>query len=218
VQSDRGQAAYGADQQAGKLDARRLAILLRTGTLLEVWIPPGELRDHRELLRLCIFLGTVAHTREEPDPRHVSRHNVRVPGADLFGAVARLQLGARLPELPVNSPEAVEQEVATLGFSRNSIESAQQRLEAIMNASVEGAPLRVRSSLPFGVAENNGPSKVHSARCTLTGTEELARSTGSRTVAPTIRIPWRWMRAEEEPEIKGSRNSAERTPFSGSEE
>ena len=33
------------------LDARGLAILLRCGTLPESWIPPGELRDQRELLR-----------------------------------------------------------------------------------------------------------------------------------------------------------------------
>jgi hypothetical protein len=33
-----------------------LAILLRNGTLPEVWFPPSELRDQRELLRLRIFL------------------------------------------------------------------------------------------------------------------------------------------------------------------
>jgi len=33
-----------------------LTTLLRNGTLPEVWIPPGELRDQRELLRLRIFL------------------------------------------------------------------------------------------------------------------------------------------------------------------
>ena len=43
-------------KKTDKLDARGLAILLRNGTLLEVWIPPSELRDQRELLRLRIFL------------------------------------------------------------------------------------------------------------------------------------------------------------------
>jgi hypothetical protein len=33
------------------LDAKGLAILLHNGTLPESWIPPGELRDQRELLR-----------------------------------------------------------------------------------------------------------------------------------------------------------------------
>jgi len=39
-----------------KLDARGLAVLLRNGTLPTVWIPPRELRDQRELLRLRMAL------------------------------------------------------------------------------------------------------------------------------------------------------------------
>jgi transposase len=46
----------GLTHKTDKLDARGLAILLRNGTLPEVWIPPSELRDQRELLRLRIFL------------------------------------------------------------------------------------------------------------------------------------------------------------------
>lgn len=39
------------------VDSRGLAILLRNGTLPTVWIPPAELRDQRELLRLRMFFG-----------------------------------------------------------------------------------------------------------------------------------------------------------------
>jgi len=46
----------GLTNKTDKLDAKGLAILLRNGTLPEVWIPPSELRDQRELLRLRIFL------------------------------------------------------------------------------------------------------------------------------------------------------------------
>lgn len=46
----------GLTKKTDKLDARGLAILLRNGTLPEVWIPPSELRDQRELLRMRIFL------------------------------------------------------------------------------------------------------------------------------------------------------------------
>ena len=46
----------GLTNKTDTLDARGLAILLRNGTLPEVWIPPSELRDQRELLRLRIFL------------------------------------------------------------------------------------------------------------------------------------------------------------------
>jgi transposase len=46
----------GLTNKTDKLDAKGLAILLRNGTLPEVWIPPSELRDQRELLRLRVFL------------------------------------------------------------------------------------------------------------------------------------------------------------------
>ena len=63
--------------------------LLRNGTLPEVWIPPSELRDQRELLRLRIFLVRLP-TREKnrihgtlsrlngPFQRDMDRVNLRV--------------------------------------------------------------------------------------------------------------------------------------------
>ena len=68
-----------------KLDAKGLEILLRNGTLPEVWIPPSELRDQRELLRLRIFLVRLRTRVKNRIHGTLSRHNVQVPGADLFG-------------------------------------------------------------------------------------------------------------------------------------
>jgi transposase len=132
----------GLTKKTDKLDARGLAILLRNGTVPEVWIPPSELRDQRELLRLRIFL---VHLRTRVKNRihgTLARHNVQIPGADLFGVEARLRLGARLPDLPVHSREAVEQELATLDFLEMQIKSAEERLEKIMKVSVEADLLK----------------------------------------------------------------------------
>jgi transposase len=132
----------GLTNKTDKLDAKGLAILLRNGTLPEVWIPPRELRDQRELLRLRIFLVRLRTRVKNRIHGTLARHNVQIPGADLFGVAARLQLGDRLPELPEHSREAVEQELATLDFLEIQIESAEQRLEAIMNVSVEADLLK----------------------------------------------------------------------------
>jgi transposase len=86
-----------------KLDAWGLAILLRNGTLPEVRIPPSELRDQRELLRLRIFPVRLKTRIKNRIHGTLARHNVQVPGADLFGVAARLELGTRLPELPTHS-------------------------------------------------------------------------------------------------------------------
>ncbi len=42
--------------KSDKHDTRGLAMLLRNGTLPEVWIPPKQLRDEREMLRLRMSL------------------------------------------------------------------------------------------------------------------------------------------------------------------
>jgi transposase len=47
-----------------------------------------------------------------------------------------------LPELPVHSREAVEEELATLDFLEVQVASAERRLESIMKASVEADLLK----------------------------------------------------------------------------
>jgi hypothetical protein len=62
-------------------------------TLPEVWIPPAELRDQRELPRLRILL---VHLRTRVKNRiygTLARHNVQIPGAALFGVADMLFIG-----------------------------------------------------------------------------------------------------------------------------
>jgi transposase len=132
----------GLTHKTDKLDAKGLAILLRNGTLPEVWIPPGELRDQRELLRLRIFLVRLRTQVKNRIHATLARHNVQVPGTDLFGVAARQELGARLPELPIHSRETVVDELAVLDFLEVQIESAENRLEAIMKVSAEADLLK----------------------------------------------------------------------------
>src|ERR1700733_2669502 len=132
----------GLTHKTDKLDAKGLAILLRNGALPEVWIPPGELRDQRELLRLRIFLVRLRTRVKNRIHGTLARHNVQVPGADLFGVGPRSELGTRLPELPVHSREAVEQGLKILDFLEKQIESAEKRLEAIMKVSAEADLLK----------------------------------------------------------------------------
>jgi transposase len=132
----------GLTNKTDKLDAKGLAILLRNGTLPEVWIPPSELRDQRELLRLRIFLVRMRTRVKNRIHATLGRHNIQVPGADLFGVAARKLLHTRLPELPVHCREAVEQELATVDFLKTQIESAERRLEGLRKMSVEADLLK----------------------------------------------------------------------------
>lgn len=83
----------GLTKKIDRLDAKGLAILLRNGTLQEVWIPPSE------LLRLRISLVRLRTRGKNRIHDRRARYNVQIPGADLFGTEARTQLKTRLAEL-----------------------------------------------------------------------------------------------------------------------
>src|SRR5215472_10890209 len=133
----------GLTHKTDKLDAKGLAILLRNGTLPEVWIPPRELRDQRELLRLRIFLVRMRTRVKNRIHGTLARYNAQVTGVtDPFGTEGRRWLNARLPDLPSHTHEAVVQELGALDLLDAQIESTEQRLEAIMAVSVEADLLK----------------------------------------------------------------------------
>jgi transposase len=80
-----------------------------------------------------------------------------------------LELGTRLPELPEHSREAVEQELTTLDFLQTQIESAEQRLEAIMKVSVEAnvEDITLVEDPQHGTYAGNRQSGSVSNRCAL---------------------------------------------------
>lgn len=132
----------GKTNKTDKLDAAGLAILLRNGTLPEVWIPPGELRDQRELLRMRIFLVRLRTQVKNRIHATLARHNVQFGMTDLFSVGGRAQLASRLGELPVYSREVVQQELGVLDSLEEQIESAEQRLDSVMTVSVEADLLK----------------------------------------------------------------------------
>lgn len=132
----------GLTRKTDKLDARGLAILLRNGTLPEVWIPPSELRDQRELLRLRIFLVRLRTRVKNRIHGSLQYHNFQILANDVFSAEGRRQLTARLPELPVHAREAVAQELAALDFLEGEIDSAEKRLKVLMSVSAEADLLK----------------------------------------------------------------------------
>src|SRR5437879_8433631 len=88
-------------KKTDKLDANGLGILLRNGTLPEVWIPPAGLRDQRELLRLRMFLVQQRTRVKNRIQGALARYNIQISGVtDVFGVEGRQLLGQRLGELP----------------------------------------------------------------------------------------------------------------------
>lgn len=133
-------------KKTDKVDARGLSILLRNGTLPEVWIPPAVLRDQRELFRLRMFLVQQRTRLKNRIQSVLARYNIQLGVADAFGAEGRRRMGMRLEELPDYTRQSVELELATEDFLELQIEDVEQRLDRMMQNSVEADLLR---TLPY---------------------------------------------------------------------
>lgn len=98
----------GGSHKTDKLDARGLAILLRNGTLPEVWIPPADLRDLRGLLRCRLAMRS--HTTVLKNRIHAAlkRYGVLRGEAegDLFTKKQRLKLSVAIGRLPEETRRA----------------------------------------------------------------------------------------------------------------
>ena len=98
----------GGRNKTDRLDARGLAILLRNGTLPEVWIPPAELRDLRGLMRARLAFRS--HTTVLKNRIHAALKRygtLDAEGAsDLFAKKQRLRLSLAIGRLPEETRRA----------------------------------------------------------------------------------------------------------------
>jgi transposase len=135
-------------KKTDQVDATGLGILLRNGTLPEVWIPPAELRDQRELLRLRMFLVQQRTRLKNRIQGTLARYNIQIAGvSDLFGVEGRLRLGTRLGELPEHTRQSVELELVTLDFLEVQLEDTEKRLAELMKVTAEADLLKTLPSV-----------------------------------------------------------------------
>jgi transposase len=123
-------------------DARGLAMLLRNGTLPEVWIPPGELRDQREMFRLRMSLVESKAQVKNRIHGALMRYNVSLKAEDIYGVGGRQELARRLAELPDWTRQSVLEQLTSVDFLQLQIERCEQALETVLESSVERDLLR----------------------------------------------------------------------------
>jgi len=123
-------------------DAQGLAMLLRNGTLPRVWIPPAELRDQREMLRLRMRLVRMRTQVKNRIHGTLTRYNVTVDASDMYGEKGRKQLAERLIELPPYSRQSVYMQLEMLDFLAMQIADCERTLEQILKPSLQRTLLR----------------------------------------------------------------------------
>jgi len=104
----------GKTHKTDALDAKGLAILLRCGTLPESWIPPGELRDQRELIRTRMALRDLRTSLKHSIHSAIDRYGLHSTGiTDIFGVKGCAYIAEMLPDL-----SALQAKMASLPEAR----------------------------------------------------------------------------------------------------
>jgi len=136
----------GMVNKTDKLDARGLNRLQRTGTLPTVWIPPGALRDQRDLPRTR--MGLVRERTRLKNRTHatLAKYALTIDGvSDLFGVGGRQRLQQQLPHLPPHTRYATERVLEQLAGVEKQVELLEDRMREVFEQTPE---LRLVMSLP----------------------------------------------------------------------
>jgi transposase len=138
VHAHKAKLMMGMINKTDKLDARGLNRLQRAGTLPEVWIPQGELRDRRELPRTRMVLVQQRTRLKNRVHATLSKHALTRPGiSDLFGQRGRLWLHEQLRALPPHTAYTLSGLLDTLEMLSQQIDHVEQRMHEAFHRAPE---------------------------------------------------------------------------------
>jgi len=126
-------AMMGQINKTDKLDAKGLALLLRNGTLPSIWIPPGELRDQRELPRMRMTLVRMRTMIKNRIHATLSKYAIEIDEvSNVFGVAGRKLLEERIRELPPQTHHSVEKQLELLDDVEDQIKESERQIKAVV--------------------------------------------------------------------------------------
>ena len=126
----------GEINKTDRLDARGLNRLQRNGTLPTVWIPPGVLRDQRDLPRTRMVLvrqRTQLKNRIHATLAKYALHDLGV--SDIFGVRGRVLLRQRFELLPPHTAYASQHLLEQVETLSKQVQEFEQRIEATFKST-----------------------------------------------------------------------------------
>ena len=113
-----------------KLDADGLSLLLYNGTLPTVWIPPGELRDIRELPRTRMAMTKQRTAMKNRIHATLAKYMIRVEGSsDIFEGEGLATLRKEMGRFPEETRHCVQHELELLEQQKEHICALEERME-----------------------------------------------------------------------------------------
>jgi len=128
----------GMINKTDKLDAYGLNLLQRSGTLPTVWIPPGTLRDKRELPRTR--MAFVAQRVQLKNRIHatLAKYAISIDGvSDIFGRKGTAELVKKIELLPPETRFAMQRMLSQVQRLNESIAEIEKEIAAVFNETAE---------------------------------------------------------------------------------
>jgi transposase len=143
----------GLTNKSDKLDTRGMNTLQRNKTLPVVWIPPGELRDKRDLPRARMVMKNQSTRLRNRLHATLAKYMIAAPDAsDIFAPGARQALLGCIGQLPEHSRFSVERELEMIDELSEQVELFETRIEEVFERSREVAILDTLPGVGFTLA------------------------------------------------------------------
>jgi transposase len=121
-----------------RLDARGMNLLQRSGTLPTVWIPPGQLRDQRELFRTRMVLTQQWTRMKNWIHPTLSKYTLRVEeSSDAFNKKGRKELELKIQGLPPHTRYSAARILEQLDSTQEQIRLFEERMKEVFAPSKE---------------------------------------------------------------------------------
>ena len=113
-----------------KLDAKGLAKLLHLDSLPTVWLPPGEIRDERELHRTRMALSKLRTALKNRIHSTLAKYGITTTEhSDIFAGTGRSWLQGAIGRLPPETGRCVAQEMEALDGLQLQITQLEERIK-----------------------------------------------------------------------------------------
>lgn len=143
---------FGCVNKTDKLDAKGLNTLQRTGTLPTVWIPPGDVRDKRELPRSrMVFSG---HRTKLKNRIHsvLDKYGLQDQFediSDIFGTKGMKVICSVLEQLPPNTCYTTELLLEHLAQTEQKIKAIETKMYKLFNETDQHRLLKTMPGIGF---------------------------------------------------------------------
>ena len=127
----------GLTNKTDRLDAHGMNRLQQNRTLPTVWIPPGTLRDLRELTRTRVALVGQRTRLKNRLLAVLAKYGLRVQASDAFGRRAREQWKPCTEQLPEQTRWVVERLLGVVDHLGEQVREIEKRLDQLVEQTAE---------------------------------------------------------------------------------